>query len=612
MNEHAESDSTIQPNRPPRRRRLVWLRWLLVVVLLAGCTFLGIGWRPRLPSKPVHLERDENGRLAPDDNSHPSGVHLELHAGKISSKSGLTSASSESRPSQARFACRRMVVFNESEHLLMQRVGTCMLEHLKGLKGFDKIDYYPFGEKPDQGGELAPDVTVTLTLDEVKTSGLPGSRKLDARIRLSAGSGLKRYPVHEFDGLDPPQVGFDFSATLDHHSTTTGVGTPSSRFKLAAADIGKQLGEALVKKLNELYEKDGPLPSLPEAFYPPYAPPPDLPFPPEESAELVASFRGLMKSNESLWRLQTERGLADVLTDLEAALKEAGWKTNTLQTSPDSLPHLRMSRGEDVLMAFPERKKETATPGTIVIESPDEPPTEPKPESLTLFVHFVDRMSREEAAKSVRGLLDGGYPVQSLLLFESVLRGEDRKRLLGRVEADPPPSPDVWIVLAEWHHKAKRDEKAKEALHRAHLLLRTVAKPGDLQDRIDKLAEELEQELPRDATLDPELLETLGFVEITPEGVADRELGLDEAALFYARGDGELRTVAVRVVTQSGAGEARYGLAHVEAWDGVRSWGTGTLNHYISVDGLGSVTFHAEPIDDRPRFRLSTRVEATD
>jgi hypothetical protein len=317
-----------------------------------------------------------------------------------------------------------------------------------------------------------------------------------------------------------------------------------------------------------------------------------------------------MKSNESLWRLQTARGLADVLTDLEARLKEAGWKTMSLETAANSLPYLRMARDEDILMAYPERKRELLTPGTIVIQTPDEPPPEPKPETPTVFVHFLDRMSREEAAAAVGGLLDGGCPVETLLIFERVLKGEDRRRLLERVEAEPPASPDAWIVLAEWHHNAERTEKAIEALRRAHVLLRTVGKEGDLRRRIDKLAEELEEELPREAMIEPELLETLGFAEITTEGVADRELGLDEAALFYAREDGQLKTIAVRVVKQSGPGEATYGLAHVEARDGTRSWGTtGGLELFTRVDGLGHVNFHAEPIDDRPRFRLSTRVD---
>ena len=372
MNEHADSDSAVQPRRPVRRRMWACLRWLMVILFVAGCVVVWLGWRPKLPSQPVHLARGEDGQLlpAPDEDADSSGLHLELQAAKINASNRLTSTSSEARTGRARFACRRMAIFNASEHLLAERVGPCMLEHLKDLRGFDEVHYYPFGELPEQG-ELAPDVTVTLTLAEVTTSGVPGARTLDAQIGLAAGSSLMRYPSHYSDGLNPPQVRFDFAAKLEHHSTTTGVGTPSARYKLAAEDIGKQLGEGLAKKLNDLYEKDGPLPALPDAFYPPYTPPPDLPLPPGEPAELLASYRGLMKSNESLWRFRTDRELADVLTDLEARLKEAGWKTQSLQTAADSLPLLRMSLGEDVLMVYPKHERYFPTPGTIVIHTPD-------------------------------------------------------------------------------------------------------------------------------------------------------------------------------------------------------------------------------------------------
>ena len=73
-----------------------------------------------------------------------------------------------------------MAIFNDSEHLLMQRAGPQLLEHLKDLQGFQQVDYYPLGESPGPG-ELRPDVTVSLTLGSAETSGLPGSRTLDAR-----------------------------------------------------------------------------------------------------------------------------------------------------------------------------------------------------------------------------------------------------------------------------------------------------------------------------------------------------------------------------------------------------------------------------------------------
>lgn len=64
-----------------------------------------------------------------------------------------------------------------------------MLKHLEALQGFEQIDYYPHGQLPE-AGQLAPDVTVTLALDDVETSGLPGFRKLNAQISFSASSTL--------------------------------------------------------------------------------------------------------------------------------------------------------------------------------------------------------------------------------------------------------------------------------------------------------------------------------------------------------------------------------------------------------------------------------------
>jgi len=607
MNELPASDSHCQPNRPLRRRMLAGLRWALAIVAAVVCGVLWLGWRPKLPSGPVHLVRGGEGRLGPEANdADSSGIHLELLAAKINANNQLTSTSNESGPSQARFACRRMVIFNHSQHVLMQRAGLSMLQHLKDVRGFEQIDYYPAG-KSAEPGELAPDVAVTLTLDDVKTSGLPGSRTLDAQIGLCAGSTLMNYGSHYSDGLDPPQVRWSMSATLTHHSTTTGVGTPSARFKLAAEDIGKQLGAALARRLNKWHDKHGPLPSLPDAFYPPYVPPPELPLPAQEPAELVASYHGLMKSNESLWRIESARELADVLNDLEARLKARGWKTERLQTAADSLPVLRMLHGEDMLTAYPEHKRDDATPATIAGRTP--PQVRPGPPATIVMVHLVDRMSRAQAAAAVAALLDGKWPAEKLLIFESMLTGPDRERLMERIAARCPPSPEAWIALVQWHEGAKRSEAAREALQRAHVLLRTLPDQGDLPGRIQELAKKLDHKLPRDGQPGPELLASLGFVEITPAGVSDRELALDEPALYWARRDGKPITIALRVVKQGGAGgPAAYAINYVEARDGSSSCGTGDLDYRSALDGMSSVTFHAEPVEIQPRFRLSARV----
>ena len=150
----------------------------------------------------------------PVDDSSSSGFTLEFHVGGINASNSRTTTSSESGPSQARFACRRLAIFNESDHLLMQRVAANLLTQLDDLEGFQQVQYYPYGVRPEPG-ELAPDVTVSLQLDEISSSGFAPARKLNAQVRLTAASTLLGCPSHHYsDGLNPPAVEFDMTDDL--------------------------------------------------------------------------------------------------------------------------------------------------------------------------------------------------------------------------------------------------------------------------------------------------------------------------------------------------------------------------------------------------------------
>jgi hypothetical protein len=548
MNEPTDSSST-QPARPRLRSRMRGcLGGLLLIFLGAGGLFLWFGWRPKLPASPVHLARDANGRLTPTATaSGASGAHLELNGATIRASNQLSTTASESRGSGARLGCRRMAIVNISDHLLMERVGAALLTQLKDLHGFEQVDYYPHGETTPPGG-LAPDLTVTLNLAAITTSGLPGSRGLHARIVMSATSGSYDYPAHYSDGLDAPLVQLNLRTTLDHDSTTTGIGTPSSRFQLAAQDIAKQLGGALTKKLNELYEKDGPLPSLPNRFYPSYKQPPHLPLPADADAELVTSYHGLMKANESLWRWETNRSLPDVLTGLERRFKETGWKTSSIETAPDSLPHLRMLRQEDIVMVYPERHDKRSNRAIVVAQEPTAERAKEESIHRVVFAYFADRMNREERATAVGELLGSGCSIETLLVFESMMDRPARDRLAQRIEADPPASPKAWLLLARWYAGAKQPEKAKRALHRAYLLLHTVADAGDIERQAKELAKKLGVKLPRKVVPEPGELESLGFTKLASGTALERELGLGQGALFYTQADGRLTTFLLRIV----------------------------------------------------------------
>jgi len=607
---HGACERPPQTNPPGRRRRGVW-RWVLGL-LVVGLFAVWIGLIPPLPIGPVHFSRDKDGWSEQAENGRGQGLQGELHLGGVKSQDNLCSSSSESRPGNARFACRRVAVVNRSDHLLLQRAGRWAVEELKSLKDIQHIDYFPHGGRP-KPGEMAPDVNVTIELLDLEESSLVGS-KLHARIQMAMSNTLNHSRCSYFDDFCPPEVCFVFNATLDHRSTTMGVGTRSSRYKLAGEDVGKQLGTALVKKLKELIEKDQPMPELPAAFYPAYRQPPQVPLPPGESADLLASYHGLMRANETLWRLQTARPAAQVLTELKKRLENDGWKTGRLELKEDSLMNLRATKGEDVFTIYPEERPEVFSPGEMVVTlGKTEPAAAEPPRQTVVLLHYVDRMNQKELAAAIDGLLDSDCPVGTLTVVERLVRGKQRRRLIQRLERAATKSPSEWLLLAEFYKSEKRDDAARDALTRTVLLLRTVGNQGDLQGRIDELAKKLGVKEPRNLKPTRELLRQCGFVELTAGApIADRELRVDEPALFYAyTGKGQLKTVALRVIESASTKDGKtYGLAHVEECDGGRAGGSASplISYTTSIDGLGTAMFDVRQIGDEPRFRLSTRI----
>ena len=228
-----------------------------------------------------------------------------------------------------------------------------------------------------------------------------------------------------------------------------------------------------------------------------------------------------------------------------------------------------------------------------------------------VFIYYAARMSREQIAAAVRAMLDGDFPVTTWLIFESYLDGDDRQRMLKHLETSSSASPQVWIVMAEWHAAADRDEQARSPLQRTHCCCGTLPNSSDLQTRSDKLATELGMPSAGNAVFPAELLQAAGFSEITSAGIPDRELALDEPALFYARSGDQLVTIAVRIIQQTAAGGPNsYAMSHVEAWNGgPRSWSTGSMSHSVSIAGLARVNFQATQVGQQPQFRLTASLQ---
>lgn len=251
-----------------QRRRRRWPVILLVVVLVpvALLVFLWFGLSPTVPTAPIRLVRNENGQLVTENPpEQPRFVSFAVQAAKIEANDTFSSVSASSSPDHSAFACGRLAILNQSDHLLMARIGQLLLDELKPLGYIQQIDYYPAGFSPEQG-KRAPDVAINIDMDQLVESGWFASHTVEATFTVTAGNGPPGCCTFNTDHLTPPLVQFDWRGTLRHTSTTTGVNSSAAKYKLVAENIAKQIAAALAKEFGERRDKEGAIPELPQAF----------------------------------------------------------------------------------------------------------------------------------------------------------------------------------------------------------------------------------------------------------------------------------------------------------------------------------------------------------
>ncbi len=333
----------------PKRR---WLRLLLsvcvgvVIVFAVLLVYLFLIKPPQVPQGPIRMVRGPDGRMAPAEaHEEDTGLDFEALAAQTRCTDSVSAFSSTTSSANTRFACRRILIVNRSDHLLMRRMAPRLLEHLANVECAQEVDYSP-GGRIGAPGDPAPDVVVTLTMPSFKETGSIGRTQLKATIVAVAGNSLTAGHDSGVDSRTPPTLRFDWKATVEHESTTTGVASRSAKYKPQAEDIARQLGDALVKLINGYNEKYGPLPDLPAAFYPAYIPTGPLPFLDGHTLEPVASWHGLMVSNDSCWRLSAP---ADALADIRKKMESAGWSVSSDGGDP-ATPALSGRRGEARLL----------------------------------------------------------------------------------------------------------------------------------------------------------------------------------------------------------------------------------------------------------------------
>lgn len=591
-------------NESVRRRRIAVAVAVVPLLLILVLAFLWFGVPPNVADEPQRLVRDASGKLVPAGDGKESSPSLfEGHGAALEANNSASTATSSSTSGNAAFACRRVLILNLSDHLLLKRIGAELPQHLQEVPCVEQVEYFPAGKTPEPG-RRAPDVVITLDVHRLDESGMVG-RKLDAEILVTAANSFAHGSYYSRGGSSPPVVDFSLNSTVHHRSTMTGVESSAAKYKLAAENIAGQIAETLKKHFTEFEQKYGTLPDLPEAAYPAYREPPKFPALESHGARQLVSWHGLMLPNETVWTLASREEARTVAEDLKQQFEAEGWKTEHFSGENEPQLHLRLTRRDDegrfVLHVVPQKRPLMASEMAADAET-------------LLYVRFAEQMTDKDVRELTETILESTPSERVLLLFDGLWQSDQFQRIVERLKERPTGSPELLTLLAKYQQSLGEEDAARESVRKAAVLLRTIPEPEGLRSRLKSVAKALgDEELIE--TADPELLRELGFIEIGP-GIEtpERIVALDDPVHFFSAGDeGKIATMTVVVRREGGTagGTPQYSLHYIITEQGSRSWSRSSFFQRSGVTfdrGAVQAQITIEQLPEEERFRVTAKL----
>jgi hypothetical protein len=516
-----------------------------------------------LPSKANKAEPvvtlNESGKEKPAEPNEPFykfGVHL----GTISARNSVQTLSSTSAGSGDRMSTRNILLICQSPHRLLDCTAREFQKSLAQLPYVDKVTYCPFGTRPKPVGHL-PDVFITINMPEVNEKTFLRSRYIKAIIKWTAGSSIFADASNSVQNYTPPVVKFDIESQLDHESEMFGIESSQAKYKLAADDICREMIKSISKQFENLLDKYGRMPELPEILNGTYHEPPELSFLEGDKVEQLISGYGLLKNNHTLWRFvetrKTEKALAAYLDEL----KNLGWGQEDLGKD-----YLRMQKGNEHIYIFRHRQRDSKA-GTFFWSESEKTGSE-----TSLIADYESYLTNDQMQKAMDALLDCNVEIKTILIFEKYFSTPQQlERLRSIIEQSPVQTLDGCLILARYWADRGEMEKGRELLLRARAMQRTEKDYNVRVEEIKDLAKKLGDESLADVPVTEEIFREMGFINIEQlTEPMEIERSINEPVLFYRRlDDGELKTFALRVIrSQEPSYSVPYQLLTVESQKG--------------------------------------------
>jgi hypothetical protein len=386
-----------------------------------------------------------------------------------------------------------------------------------------------------------PDVYITIDMPEVSENIFLNSRDLQATIKWRAGSSMFGDLPRSFEEDSFPMVRFNIESELHHVSNMIGIESPQARYKLEAKNVSGELFHSIKKQFENLLDKHGSLPQLPDMLYGVYKESPEFSFVNNDNIRRHISGSGLLVDNDTIWQFTEQRQNEEALKAYRDELSSLGWTGNGRDEEC-----LKMLNGYERIYISRLQKRDNRH--DMVVSGDIEKPVS----EVTMIARYQSRWTEARVGEVMDRLLDSNdVDVKTLLIFEKYFRTqEQRESLCSLIEKSPIPTLEGYLVLARFLEDNDRQEKSREMLTLARAMQYAEIGSNVRAQEIENLAGKLGDESLTDSPISDEIFRKARFIhtEEVQQQITE-ERGLDEPLLFYRRLDyGQLHTLTLRVI----------------------------------------------------------------
>ncbi|MEW6238217.1 MAG: hypothetical protein AB1656_22740 [Candidatus Omnitrophota bacterium] len=459
---------------------------------------------------------------------------FEAHYGVYASSNNKTTTTSSNSGSFAKFACHRVIVLLENDHLLLWESAKRMAESLREFPFLDAIEILPAGAPVPSGG-LLPDMWIRIGMRDYKESYFPPRTKIEAQIVMQVSSQFARSNHGYVETYSVPAVHYLMKTDLQYSSQAAEIRTSSAKYHSAAKDIGAELAKPVVDLMKEYRAKYQLPPKEMDELTP------SVESAPANLVPMLAEIEPAAHGTRPLTVYQSCRvidaGNRDkkLFARLAQELEAAGWRKQDFSPQGHS-PYLRYATGQERIEGFVETEPFSSY-GTKVSSDKD------ISNATRFVVNHEIWMNSDEVRAKLKGIMDRGCSIDFLLMMKGWIWNDPsiRDQYKKALEESPVKSAMTFLELAAIWESMGDAEQQWIALKKAEAMEKIIGGEDANRSQIEYAQKEFTKKHPDfvPAVKTAEIYESLGVKPMPNEGKMEMEAVVEagQPLAFYRIGE---------------------------------------------------------------------------